>query len=222
MLDDSVMNAVTAFYGGAAELSRQITHSAASKAILVIPPQNISDSSAVALQELLQETAQLFLTETADNLQKRRALLISALMPSVPPGALKQAGMEARARTAVLTQSEWLSAKDIVDKAGLSAANASSTPWKWKQDGSIFAINTDNKFLYPGYGFDPDNGYRPLKSLKAILDLFKGHKEGWSLAYWFASVNSFLGGQRPLDLLKNAPDRVLAAAKDEVAGVAHG
>lgn len=44
----------------------------------------------------------------------------------------------------------------------------------------------------------------------------------WGLAYWFASVNSFLGGKRPQDLLIDTPDRVVDAAKDEVAGVLHG
>lgn len=155
-------------------------------------------------------------------LHKRRDMLISALMPSIPAGMLKQASMEARSRAAVLTASEWLTAKEIAERAGFSATNASSTPWKWKQDGSIFAINSEGKDLYPGYGLDPDNAFRPLKSLKPVLETFRGHKESWGLAYWFASVNSFLGGRRPMDLLKSEPGLVLAAAEDEVLGVVHG
>jgi hypothetical protein len=42
------------------------------------------------------------------------------------------------------------------------------------------------------------------------------------LAYWFASVNNSLGGKRPQDLLIDQPQRVVAAAKDQVAGVLHG
>ena len=60
-----------------------------------------------------------------------------------------------------------------------------------------------------------------MKSLKKIIDLFKGHKEGWGLAYWLASDNSFLGGKRPLELLKTAPEQVLAAAHDELESIAH-
>lgn len=104
----------------------------------------------------------------------------------------------------------------------MSAANASSTPWKWKQEGLIFAISNESKDLYPGYGLDPGSGHRPLKSLKPILEVFKGHKESWGIAHWFASVNSFLGGRRPMDVLNSDPGRVLAAAEDEVAGVVHG
>lgn len=222
MLDEHTRGFVAAFYGDRAEISHKVAKLTTGKAILVVPPKGISDASAAALQDLLQETAQLFLKEADENLYKRRDMLISALMPSIPAGMLKQAGMEARSRAAVLTASEWLTAKEVAERAGLSAANASSTPWKWKQDGSIFAISSEGRDLYPGYGLDPDNAYRPLKSLKAILETLKGHKESWGLAYWFASINSFLGGRRPMDLLKSEPGLVLAAAEDEGLGVVHG
>jgi hypothetical protein len=42
------------------------------------------------------------------------------------------------------------------------------------------------------------------------------------MAYWFLSVNSFLGGKRPQDLIASAPERVIAAAIDEVQEIAHG
>jgi hypothetical protein len=47
-------------------------------------------------------------------------------------------------------------------------------------------------------------------------------KDEWGIAYWFQSSNSFLGGKRPQDLLSSAPQRMLAAAEDEVQEVAHG
>ena len=64
--------------------------------------------------------------------------------------------------------------------------------------------------------------YRPAKGLVRVLKVFRGNKDDWGLAYWFASANSFLGGKRPQDLLISKPDRVVAAAEDEVAGVLHG
>lgn len=222
MLDAHARNQITAFYGESSEISSQIAESVIGKAILLVPPQDLPNDVANALQDLLLETAQLFFKEAAEDVSKRRDMLISALMPSIPSSVVKQASMEARARAAVLTSSEWLTAKDIAERAGLSTANASSTPWKWKQDGSIFAINNEGRNLFPIYGLDPDSGYRPLKSLKSIIEVFKGRKESWGMAYWFASANSFLGGKRPMDLIKSEPSHVLAAAEDEVAGVVHG
>jgi len=69
---------------------------------------------------------------------------------------------------------------------------------------------------FPGYGLDPDAGYRPFKALAKVIEAFGGHKDGWGLAYWFRSDTSFLGGKRPQDLLASAPDRVIAAALDEI------
>lgn len=33
------------------------------------------------------------------------------------------------------------------------------------------------------------------------MGVFRGRKDDWGLAYWFASPNSFLGGKRAQDLL---------------------
>jgi hypothetical protein len=55
-----------------------------------------------------------------------------------------------------------------------------------------------------------------------ILRVFGDTKDSWGLAFWFAGLNSFLDDQRPQDLLAADPERVIAAAKDEVEGVQHG
>ena len=63
---------------------------------------------------------------------------------------------------------------------------------------------------------------RPRKQIAEILRIFGEAKNGWGLAFWFAAVNSFPDDQRPQDVLAVDPDRVIAAAKDEVAGLQHG
>ncbi|WP_456849297.1 hypothetical protein [Bradyrhizobium sp. USDA 4504] len=55
-----------------------------------------------------------------------------------------------------------------------------------------------------------------------MLAAFRGHKSDLGLAYWFASVNSFLRGKRPQDLLISDPGRVVAAAEHDVIGLLHG
>jgi hypothetical protein len=91
-----------------------------------------------------------------------------------------------------------------------------SQPNKWKKQGLIFAINHGGVDYFPGYGLDRDAGFRPVKALAKIIETFGGHKGGWGMAYWFASVNGFLDGLRPQDVLAHDPERVLAAAKDEI------
>lgn len=109
----------------------------------------------------------------------------------------------------------------MAELAGLSANNPSTQPNKWKRQHQIFALPHNGVYYYPGYGLDPDTGYRPRKELKAVLDVFGERKDGWGLAYWFLSNNSFLGGCRPQDVLTVDAARVVAAARDEMEEIAH-
>ena len=155
-----------------------------------------------------------------ESLERLAEVLVPRTPP--PPRLLKEAAMLVRSRQAVLESGDWLTAADIAQLAGLSSRNPSVQPNKWKKQGLIFAINHGGADYFPGYGLDPDAGFRPLKALAKIIETFGGHKDGWGMAYWFLSDNGFLGGQRPQDLLASAPERVIAAAMDEVQGIVHG
>lgn len=150
--------------------------------------------------------------------------IVDALVPNVPPPQhmMIEARMTAQARKAVLEGAEWLTAAQIADLAGFSTSNPSAQPNKWKKDDLIFAVRHQGTDYFPGYGLDPAANYRPLKALAPVLKLFGDTKDAWGLAYWFASVNSFLGGQRPQDVLARQPDQVIAAAQDEMAEIVHG
>lgn len=150
--------------------------------------------------------------------------LAEVLVPRTPPSPrlLKEAAMLVRSRKAVLESGDWLTAAEIAQLAGLSTRNPSAQPNKWKKQGLIFAIHHGGVDYFPGYGLDRDTGFRPVKALAKIIETLGGHKDGWGMAYWFRSDNSFLGGQRPQDLLASAPERVIEAALDEVQAIAHG
>ena len=150
--------------------------------------------------------------------------LAEVLVPRTPPSPrlLREAAMLVQARKAVLESGDWLTAADLAQLAGLSTRNPSAQPNKWKKQGSIFAISHRGIDYFPGYGLDRHADFRPLKALAWIIETFTGHKDGWGMAYWFSSDNSFLGGQRPQDLLASEPDQVIEAARDEVQDIAHG
>lgn len=195
-----------------------------SKRVLLVA---IKSSNAKQEGTLAQTLAQLVpLILEADRAQDDKTLraLVDALVPRKPPEPtlLLEARMTARAQTAVLEDGNWVTASEWAKVAGLSDTNPSAQPNKWKRQGLIFAIHHAGVDYFPGYAMDPDAGWRPRKALKEILAVFAGKKDGWRLAYWFHSANSFLGGQRPQDLLATQPDRVRAAAEDEMVGVVHG
>ncbi|WP_040107194.1 hypothetical protein [Azotobacter chroococcum] len=158
--------------------------------------------------------------------QERESLerLAEVLVPRTPPTPrlLKEAAMLVQARKAVLESGDWLTAAEVAELAGLSTRNPSAQPNKWKKQGQIFAINHVGVDYFPGYGLDREANFRPVKALAKVIEVFAGHKDSWGMAYWFRSDNSLLGGKRPQDLLASTPDRVVAAALDEVQEVTHG
>lgn len=84
----------------------------------------------------------------------------------------------------------------------------------------VFSCNKGVDY-FPSYALDPATDYQPCAAIKKVIDVFGDQKGGWGLAYWFASVNRFLGGRRPQDVLKENPEQVIAAAEDAVVGAAH-
>lgn len=191
---------------------------------VLITVKRASPQALAALTRSLELFGQLYSDAMAKLPQETIEQLVNLLVPKEPVSsiALKQAQMVVRAKNAVLQSGDWVKANDIADLAQFSAANPSSQPSKWKREKRIFAIRHDSIDYFPMYGLDATTGYRPHVALKDIIAVLDERKDGWGMAYWFASVNSRLGGKRPQDLVIDAPERVLAAAKHEVAGLTHG
>ncbi|HEY0587855.1 MAG TPA: hypothetical protein VGD52_17095 [Pseudoduganella sp.] len=192
--------------------------------VIALVLEHSSKFEALALERALGQLVQLLDKSIADQNEKTLNSLVETLVPRIPPppALVKEAAMIAKAQKAVLEGADWVTAKQVAEMAGMSDRNPSAQPNKWKRDGAIFAITLNGNDYYPGYGLDRDRGFKPLESLKKIISEFGGTKSGWGLAYWFQSVNSFLGGKRPMDLLVSAPEKVIAAAADEMEGVVHG
>lgn len=193
--------------------------------VLVVAFEHIEPTDFEALAENFSTVAST-MYEVLGERRDKEALerLVEVLLPRTPPSPrlLKEAAMLVQARKAVLESGDWLTAAEVAQLAGLSTRNPSAQPNKWKRQGQIFAIQHGGVDYYPGYGLDHNTGFRPLKVLARIIEAFAGHKDGWGMAYWFRSQNSFLGGKRPQDLLTAMPERVIEAAQDEVQGVTQG
>lgn len=140
-------------------------------------------------------------------------------LPRLAP--LREAVMMRNAKEAVLEGAKWLTATQVGLMAGLSAKDASARLNNWERDLAIFSVRHGGMELFPEYAIDPGNACQPHASIKRVLEQFGRSKDGWQLAFWFESVNSFLGGKRPMDFLTIDSDRVVAAAADEVMGVLH-
>lgn len=186
--------------------------------------QHAGKSTVSAFEETMRLIAPIIIRQLAARETATLEKLVDALMPAVAPPKhlLVEARMNAEARKAVLESAEWINAAQLSQLAGFVGRNASAQPNKWKREGRIFAIRHQGADLFPDYALDAEKQFRPIDQLAPILQAFGEQLDGWDVAIWFASASSFLGGARPKDLLTSAPERVLEAAQDEIAGVLHG
>jgi hypothetical protein len=69
--------------------------------------------------------------------------------------------MQADARQAVMSSGHWLGVAEVATLSPCTRAKASARTIQWERQGRILAIETEQGHLFPDYGFDPDNGYRP-------------------------------------------------------------
>ena len=150
--------------------------------------------------------------------------LVEALTPDMDLSTTKiiEAKMMSEARTAVLETEDFVTASAIAEAAQYSTKNPSSQPNRWKRARQIFAVSHKGIDLYPLYALNRDQEFRPLPIVGEVLGLFGDTKTGWETAFWFASVNSYLGSKKPKDVLRSNPEGVLKAAQAEAVGVQHG
>jgi hypothetical protein len=209
--------------GTPSEVRKQLNETKADRVVALTLPAG-EEPAADALSEFLKAVGPLIQTLVERRKEKTFETLVEALVSTLPvsPDLIKEAEMAGRARSALLESGNWLTAAQVSKLAGYSDSNPSAQPNKWKRDGLIFAIRHNGIDYYPDYCLDPELEFRPRKELPAILTVLKAKKDDWKIAYWFASVNSFLGGRRPQDELEKRPDKVLDAARDEIDGVLHG
>jgi len=214
--------AFAALVGTPREVRSQLDKSKA-RQVIVLPVEEKDSEHADLLVKTLSAVASFIAVGLREQDEQSFKALVNAVLPKAPPSPnlLREAAMAGRARKAVLEGADWLTAAQIAEVAGLSASNPSTQPNKWKRQRQIFAVHHNGVDYFPGYALDPEADYRPRKSLKPILEVFGDDKDGWGLASWFLAANSFLGARRPQDMLTAEPERVLAAARDEMEEVAH-
>lgn len=216
---------VSTLIGTPKEVKTRLGKSQANQ-VLVVSFDNISNLRVLSTLTENISTVASTMFEVFKERQEKQSLeiLVGSMLPKAPasPHLMKEAAMLLQARKAVLESGNWLTAADVSQLAGLSSTNPSAQPNKWKKSGQIFAIHHNGIDYFPDYGLDRNTQFRPLKALSDVLKIFADHKDGWGIAFWFLSVNSFLGGQRPQDMLAKHSERVIEAARDEIEGIEHG
>lgn len=173
---------------------------------LSISPQTVQRILANATRSLLTDRGR---TGAA---RRRLEVVIDAMLPdSVPsPAEAWHAQQNAQAREEMLKEFGALTAEQVADQAGSTAANRSALASRWHGEGRILGVPWHARTLYPAFQFRDGRPHPTVVHAAAILrDRGLG---GWALALWFLTPSGWLWDRRPVDLLDEDPERVLVAA----------
>ncbi|MBW8875138.1 MAG: hypothetical protein JF614_09250 [Acidobacteria bacterium] len=88
---------------------------------------------------------------------------------------------------------------------------------RWREQGKIFTVTYQGATHIPRFQFDK-RGF-PLPAIAGVIKALGAKTSEWGLGMWFTAANGWLGGQRPVDLLKDDPERVVRVAEQEAAGL---
>lgn len=79
----------------------------------------------------------------------------------------------------------------------------------------ILALSYRDATYTPSFQFDERGNPRP--AVAKVIQILGKDTSDWGLALWFTAANSWLDDKRPVDLLKDEPEKVIQAAEQEAA-----
>jgi hypothetical protein len=89
-------------------------------------------------------------------------------------------------------------------------SNKSAAASRWLREGRIFSVRFAGEQRFPRFEFQ--NG-APIPVIAKVIRIFATDATGWSLAFFFANPNSYIGGRKPIELIQTDPDRVVSLAE---------
>jgi hypothetical protein len=78
---------------------------------------------------------------------------------------------------------------------------------------AVFSVWYRDAEVFPGFQFDEQG--RPVPAIAEILEILRDIRSPWQIALWFTGANLWLRGERPVDVLRSAHERVIEAARHE-------
>ncbi len=173
---------------------------------LSITPQAVQRILADAMRGLLVDRARVAAT------RRRLEVVIDAMLPDAVPSAAEawHAQQNAQAREELLREFGALTAEQVSNAAGSRAGNRSALASRWHGEGRIVGVSWHGRTLYPAFQFRDGRPHPAVGRAAAILR--DRGLSGWALALWFLTPSGWLWDRRPVDLLDEDPEGVLAAA----------
>jgi hypothetical protein len=118
------------------------------------------------------------------------------------------------AKAEILASGQFLTPYGLAEKLDIDANGL--TVWLEQSEVQlqIFSIKHEGQIFYPSYTFSTGGKGNLIPGLQDVLTVLHPKKDGWDMAFWFRSPNTFLGGERPEDLLDRNLENIVSAAQE--------
>ena len=103
----------------------------------------------------------------------------------------------------------WTAA-EISSQTATKSSIKSAAASRWLREGRIFSVRFAGEQRFPRFEFQ--NG-APIPVIAKVIKIFATDATGWSLAFFFANPNPYIGGRKPIELIQTDPDRVVSLAE---------
>ena len=125
-----------------------------------------------------------------------------------------QVQRNAELRTRMLQEVEMLDSDGVATAVGSHARNRAAAASRLVRSGQALFIDHGGRRLFPAFQFDLQAGRVRPEFVRIVEILAERHVRGWAALAWLTRPNGWLGGDRPVDRLTEAPEKVEAAARD--------
>lgn len=133
------------------------------------------------------------------------------------PGEAARARMVSTMMQELIASGEWVPSREF----GALANVAASQPNRWKRAKQIIALRHRGRDLYPLYALDPHGGYCLRPVIREVISALGDGASALSVAAWLHCPSGYLDGVAPKALLRDDPERVVAAAVTEMHRMDH-
>jgi hypothetical protein len=172
------------------------------------PPAGFS--TLLAPRETIEALADLAATA------QRFEALVTTMMPDqvMSRPMAEQAQRNAELRTRALEEIEMLDSDGVATVLGSHARNRAAAASRLARSGQVVFVDHGGRRLFPAFQFDLDAGRLRPETVRIVEALAEREVRGWAALLWLTRPNGWLAGARPVDLLAEEPEKVVAAARD--------
>ena len=194
-----------------------------------VPPASVSPGMASAedrerrrgrLKAALEAVVTAAATSIADDADAYRRF-VEAITSTRPAGR----GLLAQAHRFVVAEQQLdeefglLTSAEVARLSRSTAKNTAATAARWASARKIVAVpGGDGGNRFPGFQFGP--GGQPKPVVAEVIGVLGSKLDAAALALWFVGANGWLNGDRPVDVMDEAPGEVVDAASELAAELA--